>query len=636
MMTSMKSLFAALFVAVLLAPSLALAAAVKVDDKPMFPDPIDPSGVLTVTGSGFTSPVTGSLFDLSQKETKLDSGIVVSDKTVTFRLPPGIATGRYVLRVSIGDLQDYYVPGEVRIGRPEPKLESVYPTTAYRDDTGGFTFALNGQNLPKEPAEVAVVVDGLGNILPAGAAAVGAKACAEREKGDPLPCVTIDDPGRRIVVRGYSPQARAYQGPINVRVRAGDTLSNPTKVVLARMSAAGVLIATVVLFGALAYTIYSLVARGMKGTMIHGVRYSPLHAFFLDGQTQTYSLSKFQLFAFSFTFIFGYLYVLLCRWLVQWLFVLPDVPSNLAAMLAISGGTTLIAAGATQTRGSKGSGEQYPGVADFVSVGGQVVPERFQYFVWTLIACFGFLALLLSKDPAAVDGFPTFPDGLLYVMGVSAATYVGGKVTRSPGPVIKNIAVNRAKNPVVIVQGENLSSEADFFLDDKKLPIVTNDELTASGIDPAKKPSLVIGTTQAGASDRTFCSELQITIVETQAGVTLGPGDHRFRVVNRDAQFAETPFSIPEVKIATVTKIDGGPIPAQTTGVVLEVTGAAFSAPLAADWTPAGATSPEQIETIERISDSKLRVTVNTGPAGTARLKISPPGGSTSVDVKVE
>ena len=636
MMTTMKSSAAALFLAGLLALPLALDAAIKVDDKPMFPDPIDPSGVLTITGSGFAGPVSGSLFDLSQKETKLDSGIVVSDRTVTFRLPPSIAPGRYVLRVSIGDLQDYYVPGEVRIGRPEPKLESAYPTTAYRDDTGGFTFALNGQNLPKEPADLAVVVDGLGNILAASAAAVGAKACAERGEGDPLPCVSIDDPGRRIVVRGYSPQARAYQGPINVRVRAGDTLSNPTKLVLARMSAAGVLIATVALFGVLAYTIYYLVARGMKGTMIHGVRYSPLQAFFLDGQTQTYSLSKFQLFAFSFAFIFGYLYVLLCRWLVQWQFVLPDVPLNLAAMLAISGGTTLIAAGATQTRGSKGSGEQYPSVADFVSVGGQVVPERFQYFVWTLIACFGFLALLVSKDPAAVDGFPTFPDGLLYVMGVSAATYVGGKVTRSPGPVIKNIAVTRDRNPIVIVQGENLSKDADFFLDDKKLPIVTPDQLKESGIDKTKQPSLVIGTTQAGASDRSFCSELQITVVEEEAGVTIGPGDHRFRVVNRDAQFAEIPFSIPEVKIVSVVNRAGGPVPKETTDVVLEVTGSAFSQPLAADWTPAGATTSEELKALERLSDSKLRVTVNTGPAGTARLKISAPSGSTSFDVKVE
>jgi hypothetical protein len=146
----------------------------------------------------------------------------------------------------------------------------------------------------------------------------------------------------------------------------------------------------------------------------------------------------------------------------------------------------------------------------------------------------------------------------------------------------------------------------------------------------------VIGTSQAGASDRSSCSELQITVIEEEAGVTLGPGDHRFRVVNRDAQFAETPFAIPEVKIVSVVNRAGGPIRAQATDVVLEVTGSAFSEPLAADWTPAGATSPEPLKGPERVSDTKLRVTVNTGPAGTARLKISAPSGTTSFDVKVE
>jgi hypothetical protein len=81
-----------------------------------------------------------------------------------------------------------------------------------------------------------------------------------------------------------------------------------------------------------------------------------------------------------------------------------------------------------------------------------------------------------------------------------------------------------------------------FTSDDMKLPIVTKDQLMESGIDPAGQSSLVTGTTQTGARDHSFCSELQITVVEQQAGVTLGPGDHRFRVVNRDAQFAETSF----------------------------------------------------------------------------------------------
>ena len=615
---------------------LALDAAVKVDDKPMFPDPIPPFRVPTITGSGFAGPVSGSLFDLSQKETKLDSGTVVSDRTVTFRLPPAIAPGRYVLRVSIGDLQDYYVPGEVRIGRPEPKLESAYPTTAYRDDTGGFTFALNGQNLPKEPAELAVVVDGLGNILSASAAAVGAKACAERGKGDPLPCVSIDDPGRRIVVRGYSPQARAYQGPINVRVRAGDTLSNPTKLVLARMSAAGVLIATVALFGVMAYTIYYLVARGMKGTTIHGVRYSPLHAFFLDGQTQTYSLSKFQLFAFSFAFIFGYLYVLLCRWLVQWLFVLPDVPANLAAMLAISGGTTLIAAGATQTRGSKGSGEQYPSVADFVSVGGQVVPERFQYFVWTLIAC--------SRLPRAVGIQRSRRGRRVPDLSRWAALRDGRQrrdLRRRQGdPIARTRHQEHRRDPRQESGRHRRGREpvqGGGFLPRRQEAADCDARSTQGERDRQGEATVARHRHDAGGR-AAIARSVRSCKSRSSSSRPASPSARAatcFRVVNRDAQFAESPFSIPEVKIASVTNRAGGPIPAKATDVVLEVTGSAFSEPIAADWTPAGATSAEQLKAPERVSDSKLRVTVNTGPAGTARLKISAPSGSSSVDVKV-
>jgi hypothetical protein len=129
-------------------------------------------------------------------------------------------------------------------------------------------------------------------------------------------------------------------------------------------------------------------------------------------------------------FVYGCLYVFLCRWLVPWQFALPDVPSNVSALLAIGAGTTVAAAGATSARGSKGAGELTASAADFITIGGQVVPERFQFFAWTIVACFGFIALLVSQDPASIQGFPNFPDGLLYVMGVSAAGYLAGKVTR--------------------------------------------------------------------------------------------------------------------------------------------------------------------------------------------------------------
>jgi hypothetical protein len=146
------------------------------------------------------------------------------------------------------------------------------------------------------------------------------------------------------------------------------------------MSETGVLTFSVAIFLVLGFIIYRLVACGIRDILIDGKRISPFFSFFLDKESLTYSLSKFQLFLFSATFVFGYLYVFLCQWLVQWRFQLPDVPSNIAGLLAISAGTTVAAAGATSARGSKGSGEIYPSPADFISTGGLVVPERFQLF----------------------------------------------------------------------------------------------------------------------------------------------------------------------------------------------------------------------------------------------------------------
>src|SRR5258708_22196566 len=121
-----------------------------------------------------------------------------------------------------------------------------------------------------------------------------------------------------------------YQGPLSEKVRVGEASSGEKKLVLARMSETAVLIWTVAIFGILCFVIYKLVTGGVRDYVVHGQRYSPLRAFLLDKETNSYSLSKFQFFLFSLVFVFGYLYVLLCRWLVQWQFTLPDVPSNLA------------------------------------------------------------------------------------------------------------------------------------------------------------------------------------------------------------------------------------------------------------------------------------------------------------------
>jgi len=282
------------------------------------------------------------------------------------------------------------------------------------------------------------------------------------------------------------------------------------------------------------------------------------------------------LLVFSGTFIFGFIYVLLSRCFVQWQFSLPDVPATIAGLLGISGGTTVASAGLTAARGAKGAGLQQPTGADLISTGGVVVPERFQFFVWTLVSCAGFISLLVSEDPAKVNNFPDLPSGLLYVMGVSAAGYLGGKAARKPGPVLENAGVrNKADGrpwPALTVQGQNLASSGRFFIDEKELGFASDEDRAKAQAqlpEGVKLPDkFVQATPQLGASDTDFSTQLDIVVLDSSIDIT--QGDHIFRIVNRDGQFADLSFSMSQPSISSV--YEKGRSPSQAGAKILRAT----------------------------------------------------------------
>jgi hypothetical protein len=546
---------------------------------------------------------------------------------------------------------------------PAVVLDSAHPTTAYRNPDGTFNFEILGQNFSDNPEENEVYIKGLGPVASANRRNASQQCsitdsaclvlqCAPSATPQPvsgaqpennLPCLLVVS-SEKLQVIGY--KREHYQGPIRFIVRVRGVDSGEKTLVLSRMSEMGVVVCSLAIFLILAYIIYLLVARGMKDIVIDGQKYSPFWSFFIDKATNTYSLSKFQLFAFSAIFVYGYLYVFLCRWLVQWQFVLPDVPSNVSGLLAIGAGTTVAAAGATSARGSKGGGQLTPSAADFITTGGQVVPERFQFFVWTLVACLGFIALLVSQDPATIQGVPNFPDGLLYVMGVSATGYLAGKVTRPPGPVIRNIAWDKTAQQL-ITQGENLSKNADFFVDGKMLPIVNGQD------------NLVTATPQEQASDRSFCSELKIKIITSAANLDLSTGDHIFRIVNKDAQFADARFTADPPVIDDVCDDSNpsappptGPSPAPRAPVapepvapaasapkrtihsgksttVIKVAGDGFRMGTTAKWTPANTKDPVELagSAVQFVDSKTLKLSLVPGDPGPALLAILMPDG---------
>jgi hypothetical protein len=250
--------------------------------------------------------------------------------------------------------------------------------------------------------------------------------------------------------------------------------------------------------------------------------YGVLSALFLDKETDTYSLSKFQFYAWTTAGIFGYLVLTLAQSLVQGKFVFADIPKNLPGIIFISATTTAVAQGITLARGAKGAGPIQPSVADFVTTGGLVAAERFQFFVWTLVGVFTFLFLVVFSDPASITDLPTIPDGFLAMMGVSSFGYLGGKLTRKPGPIIDEIIATLGSLTLQI-NGRKLATHACFNIDGT---VLTSAQVTASGTDPEE------------AHPQELFKTLTLVIAAPFPKWQL-PGRHEFTITNPDGQNAE-------------------------------------------------------------------------------------------------
>jgi hypothetical protein len=213
--------------------------------------------------------------------------------------------------------------------------------------------------------------------------------------------------------------------------------------------------------------------------------------------------------------IVAYVYLAASQSLVQWKWQLADVPEGLPTLLGLSVGTTALAIGATETRGTKGAGPAHPGFGDFITTGGVLAPERLQFFLWTIIGVFGFVTATLAQDPATVAQLPKVPDNFLPLMGVSAGGYLAGKFVRKPGPVIKQLdppppyAAGAPLPAGIRIVGANLSPLA---------------QVTVNGV-PIMSGDVVIPPPQSSAAE--FVTELDVTPAAAVAAVAASPAQAR-------------------------------------------------------------------------------------------------------------
>lgn len=594
-----------------------------------FPIPDTPAGSsVNIPGMFPGDPVRQIVLENTQKDAPSPPPIAatVSGGVLTFALPNDLPSGRYRVTIKLGaspidagelrvpalpDLQvtvstvrpvsSYPNPNPVSKPSPIPVPNSS-PVPSPTPFLNQYDFEIGGTNFSPILENNHIEIDDVPIETP---------PCKEN---GPIPCLGTDlgNKTRRLIVYHYSPQVVSRPLSVSVRVGNGANVAKaPTPLVFSSISERRLRVYAVGAFAVLVGIVFLLVGAGVKLGKFDKEKYGSLKAFLLDRETNSYSLSKFQLTLFTLVTVFGYIYVFVCTLWVQGKFELPPVPENLPGMMAISVGTSVVAAAIGDKIGGKGAGPTSPSLADFITSGGVVLPERFQFFLWTIVSAGGVLALLLASDPVTLTQLPKLPDGMLYLIGLSSAGYLGGKLVRGPGPSIKSLDAQLLPGNVVqfTLSGDNLSSKATFQLDAEHIP--------ADQVQIGEK------TQQGQTLD--LCSMLEVKLSNVAQRYFDGP--HVFRIVNPDSQGADFKYG---ATIEAVIPTKAGDMDYSEDFANFIVRGANFKDPSAAQWIDAaGVVTKLGPESVTKKSDRELLVSL---PPGTepAKISILSPGGLTT------
>jgi hypothetical protein len=485
---------------------------------------------VTLTGTGFTSATKIYLKPVGEAEPvgAPVSPLEISATAVTFAVPQE-SFGSYFVGVANsegGDVTYGSLKHALRIVASTPHITSVVRDPAY-PEANTYKIRLLGTGFSDVPDD---------NIL--SIAGQRLNECGGEDKSKPCTIVTRASP-RELAFTVDDGGAFHGRQKVPLSVVVDDKESNKVEIRLSRVWSSVPL--TVAFFGAIIIgTILLFLSTALKRNPVTPSTTNRWDMFFMDPETNTYSLSKLQFYLWTFATVFGYLYLATARGLVQGVLDFNDIPAGLPAVLGISAATSALAIGVTNMRGSKGSGDIGPSRADFLTTGGVVAADRVQFLVWTVVGVVTFLVLVALRDPGTIADLPAVPQGFLLLMGVSSAGYLGGKIARKPGPKITEIKVTptpaAAPAPATLkleVTGEHLSRNAKV--------LIGTTEMGSADYHGANGAPVV-----TGGPDPDFGTLLTVTLKNEQGGAlrwTAGQ-QHQLTIVNADGQRAVKEFTV--------------------------------------------------------------------------------------------
>jgi prepilin signal peptidase PulO-like enzyme (type II secretory pathway) len=155
----------------------------------------------------------------------------------------------------------------------------------------------------------------------------------------------------------------------------------------------------------------------------------------LDVETNTYSLSRFQAFAWTVVLLGSYFYIAICTGLVLRDGVIPDFNPSLIGLMSISY-TGLISSHFLGKKNPKNEIKgQPPELSNLFATNGNIDISRLQLLCFTIVAIAVYLYNLIISN--TLSGLPDIPPTLHGLLLTSQGSYIGGKLFGD------KIAVNR-------------------------------------------------------------------------------------------------------------------------------------------------------------------------------------------------
>jgi hypothetical protein len=171
-----------------------------------------------------------------------------------------------------------------------------------------------------------------------------------------------------------------------------------------------------------------------------------------------------------------------------------------------------------------------------------------------LVAIGAFLLCVFSSEPTAISDLPAIPPRLLLLSGVSAGGYLGGKLARTPGPIIDEIMA-KVGSVQFSIMGHNLAADAVVEIEGTSvaqfLDSTTHPQHRATAVDPA------------GSADLATTLELKLA----SAPKEWLKDALKFTVTNPDGQQSTWSLAVePELKaaltkLAAVDPVTAPPVP---------------------------------------------------------------------------